>query len=248
MDRIQASYLHLVSQTSMLEDAVKIVVLSPLLSLADFFLPPFAIQSEVAVQLAIADAEMTIEDKIDILIVCEQLWVMVIESKRAAISLAVGLPQLLAYMLASPHPVQPLYGMITKGGSFIFLKLTQGTAAPHYALYEMRNPGNDLSSVLAVLKHLRELLLSPQHGNCAPHWLVRGMAAEAEATLSSAPGAPFLSPPPWRAACPRPCCAGSSRSRSQDCCRPFRDRRIALPGAGGRPRLPGFPGSTISRQ
>jgi hypothetical protein len=92
----------------------------------------------------------------------------VIESKRAAVSLEVGLPQLLAYILASPHPVQPLYGIITNGGSFVFLKLTQGTAAPHYALsriYEMRNPGNDLYSVLAVLKHLRELLLSTQHGN-----------------------------------------------------------------------------------
>jgi hypothetical protein len=41
LDRIQASYLHLVSQTSMMADVVKMVIVSPLLYLADFFLPPF---------------------------------------------------------------------------------------------------------------------------------------------------------------------------------------------------------------
>jgi hypothetical protein len=41
LDRIQASYLHLVSQMSMVEDVVKMVVLSPLLYLADFSSPLF---------------------------------------------------------------------------------------------------------------------------------------------------------------------------------------------------------------
>src|SRR5215475_6670134 len=161
LDRIQASYLHLVSQTSMVEDVVKMVVLSPLLYLADFFLPPLSIQSEVAVQLSIIDAELAIEGKIDILVLHDQLWILLIESKRAAASIEVGLPQLLADMLTSPNPVQPVYGMITNGGSFVFLKLVQDPDAAHYALsriFEMRNPGNDLYSVLAVLKHLRHLV------------------------------------------------------------------------------------------
>jgi hypothetical protein len=165
LDRIQASYLHLVSQTSMVEDVVKMVVLSPLLYLADFFLPPLSIQSEVAVQLSIADEELAIEGKIDILGLHNRLWILLIESKRAAASIEVGLPQLLAYMLASPNPVQPVYGMITNGGSFVFLKLVQGPDATHYALsriFEMRNPGNDLYPVLAVLKHLRHLVLQEQ--------------------------------------------------------------------------------------
>jgi hypothetical protein len=165
LDRIQASYLHLVSQISMLEDVVKMVVASPLLYLADFFLPPLSIQSEVAVQLVIADEELVIEGKIDILVLHNRLWLLLIESKRAAASLEVGLPQLLAYMLASPNPVQPVYGMITNGGSFAFLKLVQGQDAAHYALsriFEMRNPGNDLYPLLAVLKHLRHLVLQEQ--------------------------------------------------------------------------------------
>ena len=162
LDRIQASYLHLVSQMSMVEDVVKMVVLSPLLYLADFFLPPLSIHSEVAVQLSIIDEELAIEGKIDILVLHDQLWILLIESKWAAASIEVGLPQLLAYMLASPNPVQPVYGMITNGGSFVFLKLVQGPDAAHYALsriFEMRNPGNDLYPVLAVLKHLKHVVL-----------------------------------------------------------------------------------------
>ncbi len=104
LDRIRAGYFNLIYQTAMLEDAVKMAVLSPLLYLADFFLPPLYIQSEVAMQLSIADEELAIEGKIDILVLPDQLWIMLIEAKRAAASIEVGLPQLLAYMLASPNP------------------------------------------------------------------------------------------------------------------------------------------------
>jgi predicted type IV restriction endonuclease len=166
LDRIRTGYLNLVYETSMLEDVVKMAILSPLLFLADFFLPPFTIQSEVAVQLSIPDEEMVIEGKIDILVLQEQLWIMCIESKRAAVSIEAGLPQLLAYMLASPTPTQPVYGMITNGGSFVFLKLMQSLHVAHYALsriFEMRNPGNELYAVLAVLKNLKRLVLQEQN-------------------------------------------------------------------------------------
>lgn len=167
LDRIRTGYFNLIYQTTMVEDVVKMAVLAPLLYLADFFLPPLYIQSEVAVQLSIADEELAIEGKIDILVLQDQLWIMLIESKRAAASIEVGLPQLLAYMLASPNSVQPVYGMITNGGSFVFLKLVKGTATAQYALsriFEMRNPGNDLYPVLAVLKHLKHLMLQHQPG------------------------------------------------------------------------------------
>jgi hypothetical protein len=32
-----------------------------------------------------------------------------------------GLDQILAYMLATPHLQKPVFGMITSGGSFIFI-------------------------------------------------------------------------------------------------------------------------------
>jgi hypothetical protein len=104
LDRIQAGYLHLVSQASMLEDVVKMVVVSPLLYLADFFLPPLSIQSEIAVQLSIADEELAIEGKIDILVLHHRLWILLIESKRAAASIEVGLPQCWRICLLAPTP------------------------------------------------------------------------------------------------------------------------------------------------
>ena len=48
---------------------------------------------------------------------------MVIESKRAAISLEEGIAQLLSYMLGSPNGSQPTFGLITNGGSFLFANL-----------------------------------------------------------------------------------------------------------------------------
>jgi len=51
LDRVRAGYFNLIYQATILEDAVKMAVLSPLLYLADFFLPPLYIQSEVAMQL-----------------------------------------------------------------------------------------------------------------------------------------------------------------------------------------------------
>jgi hypothetical protein len=49
--------------------------------------------------------------------------------------------------------------MITTGGSFIFIKLVKGQT-PQYALsdvFELRNRGNDLYSVLSVLKQFGRL-------------------------------------------------------------------------------------------
>jgi hypothetical protein len=103
--------------------------------------------------------ETIIEGKIDFLILKDQFWVTVIESKRDELSIRTGLAQLLAYMLASPHPERPTFGMITTGGSFVFIKLTHGKS-PQYTTsrgFELLNPGNDLYEVLAIVKRLRQL-------------------------------------------------------------------------------------------
>ncbi|MEH2071604.1 MAG: hypothetical protein V7K47_26195 [Nostoc sp.] len=78
----------------------------------------------------------------------EQLVVVVIESKQAAFSVEVGKPQLLAYMLAISNMDKPIYGLITNGGSFIFVKLIQ-QEIPKCALsrlFYIFNPRNELYS------------------------------------------------------------------------------------------------------
>jgi len=79
------------------------VVLSPLLSDAGFYLPPFYSTSESSVEIFDEDEGVIIRGKIDILVLQDQLWIIVIESKQAGFSLEVGIPQSLAYMLANPR-------------------------------------------------------------------------------------------------------------------------------------------------
>ncbi|MBI1928214.1 restriction endonuclease subunit R, partial [Candidatus Poribacteria bacterium] len=79
----------------------------------------------------------------------------------ASFSVEAGLAQLLSYMLANPHQNHLNLGLITTGGSFVFVKLIAGNV-PQYALsriFELRNPGNDLYAVLSVLKQFRQLFL-----------------------------------------------------------------------------------------
>ncbi len=161
LDKLKAGYFNLIEYPPLLENAVQIAVLGPLLYLADFFLAPFHIKSEISVSVSDVDEGTTVEGKIDILVLKEHLWVVVIESKRASFSVEAGLAQLLSYMLANPYQNHLNLGLITTGGSFVFVKLVTGDV-PQYALsriFELRNPGNDLYAVLSVLKHFRQLFL-----------------------------------------------------------------------------------------
>jgi predicted type IV restriction endonuclease len=158
LDDIQTGYFNLIGYPSMLENIVQLSVLAPLLQLAGFFLHPLWIKSESSINIQSEDEEMTIEGKIDILVLKEQLWVLVIESKRAELSIKVGLAQILAYMLATPHH-KPCFGLITNGGSFVFLKLVMN-GTPKYSMsrvFDLVNPGNDLYSVLGILKKISQL-------------------------------------------------------------------------------------------
>ncbi len=166
LDQVKASYSHLLKYPPLLENTVKMVVLSPLLELAGFYLPPFHMRSEKSVEFTDEDEGVVVKGTIDILAIFDQFWAVVIESKKAAFSLEVGRAQLLAYLLANPQPENPVFGLITNGSSFIFIKLVQRDI-PQYALsrlFYLFNPGNDLYVVLSVLKRLGQLAIkTPTH-------------------------------------------------------------------------------------
>jgi hypothetical protein len=154
LERVQQHYLHLATRP-MLEGMVKMVVVSPLLDLAGFFDAPFYSTSEASINLTAKDGKLTVRGKMDVLVLLEQLWVLVIESKRAEFSLKVGIPQVLAYMMTRPEKSQPVYGLVTNGSNFTFLKLAFG-ASPQYAQSDMFDieRGDDLARVLQILKQL----------------------------------------------------------------------------------------------
>lgn len=160
LDRVKASYSNLDQHRSMLEDAVKMVVLSPLLDLAGFYLPPFRISTEEPVQIAAEDNGVVVRGRIDVLVVQNQLWVLAIESKSTKFSITQAIPQALAYMMASPNADRLIFGLVTNGIQFIFIKLLKLDPS-HYALsdeFTLLRRGNDLYGVLSVLKRLGELI------------------------------------------------------------------------------------------
>ncbi|MEH2323480.1 MAG: type I restriction enzyme HsdR N-terminal domain-containing protein [Nostoc sp.] len=158
LNQVKAEYLHL-SRYQILEPVVKMVVLSPLLRLAGFYQPPFYIASEEEVRISSEDEGTIVRGRIDILVFHPPFWVLVIEAKRAEYSLEVAIPQALAYMLANPGNDKPTFGFITNGREFQFIKLTKQDT-PRYALsYTLSlNRGDDLHTVVKVLKHLAHLV------------------------------------------------------------------------------------------
>ncbi|MEM7539925.1 MAG: restriction endonuclease subunit R [Chloroflexota bacterium] len=167
LDKIRQGYFNLLNQPDAIEDTIKMVVLSPLLYIADYYLHPLMVKAENPIRLTTTDddagEEIVVEGKIDVLVWREHLWVMVIESKRLAYSLESGFAQMLAYMLASPNVEQgtPSYGMITNGGSFIFLKVAHDGDGLKYATsrpFALHTPGSDTYSILQILKRLEKIL------------------------------------------------------------------------------------------
>jgi hypothetical protein len=159
LDKVRDSYFNLVNCPPLLEKAVQLSILSPLLFLGDFYLPPFHIWAEESVEIAVEDEGTMIRGNLDILLLKDQFWVMAIESKEVSFSIEVGLAQLLTYLLANPHLERPGFGMVTTGGSFIFVKLIRGKQ-PQYTtsrIFELRNPGNELYSVLSIMRRIGQL-------------------------------------------------------------------------------------------
>lgn len=155
---IKAEYRHL-SQYSMLEPMVKMVVLSPLLKLATFFQPPFYLAAEKEVAITSEDEGLVIRGRIDLLAFSPPFWVTVIESKQVAYSVETAIPQALAYMLGSPNGDRPTFGLVSNGSTFRFLKLQQHDTPFYGTSYTFAlDRGNDLQQVLRILKRFARSL------------------------------------------------------------------------------------------
>ncbi|MBV9385086.1 MAG: restriction endonuclease subunit R [Chroococcidiopsidaceae cyanobacterium CP_BM_ER_R8_30] len=135
LERIRQNYEYLSQEEPPLEEVVKLVVVSPLLDLAGFYQPPFLIKAEVGTTIEVMDDPDTssITGKIDVLVVKESLWVLVIESKPARLDVTAGLPQALSYLLSAPSRQNTLYGMVTNGREVLFLQLEHGVQPPQYS-------------------------------------------------------------------------------------------------------------------
>jgi len=160
LDKVKAGYANS-ADYPMIEDTVKMVVLAPLLFLADFYLNPFHIEAEKSVELVTVDENILVRGSIDVLLLIESFWVVAIEAKRSQYSVEAGLPQLLFYMLNDPSPDTPTFGLLTNGSNFRFIKLIKQDT-PQYALsYEfVIDRANDFYEVFRILKRLSGMISS----------------------------------------------------------------------------------------
>jgi len=160
LDGIKQQYFYQRADGPLAEGALKMVVLAKLLDLAGFYNPPFRFRTETGVEIAIEDRDEVLRGRIDALVIQEQFWVLVIQSKRTTFSTDEALPQALAYMMANPNPERPIFGLVTNGSHFIFIKLVQ-SREPQYDLsdeFSLYQRHNQLHDVLQILKHIGQVI------------------------------------------------------------------------------------------
>ncbi|MBA3921275.1 MAG: type I restriction endonuclease subunit R [Nostocaceae cyanobacterium] len=160
LERVKTNYLNLTQRRPMSEEAVKMVVLSPLLDLAGFYQQPFEIETEKSTDVSAEDESIILKGNMDVLVIQKRLWVLVIESKSTIFDVMTALPQALAYMLDTHNLKLPTFGLLANGREFVFLKLVQQEKpkyARSYALSIERDA--ELQQVLSVLKRISQLIL-----------------------------------------------------------------------------------------
>ena len=161
LKRITEFYKNISRKSVVSENIVKMAILSPLLDLAGFYSSQFAIADEESITISAIDGETIYRGRIDILVIQQSLWILVIESKSSSFSLHKALPQALAYMLASPNPAKTTFGFITNGSEYRFVKLDATGNAPIYAtssLFSIFPPDDDLPTVLQILRRLAQII------------------------------------------------------------------------------------------
>jgi predicted type IV restriction endonuclease len=160
LDRIRQRFRYHREAGQVTEGAVNAIVVSRLLEMAGFYDPPFRLRSEVTVDIETVDQDETLRGRIDFLVIQGQFWRAVIESKETEFDVEVGIPQILAYMMANPNRDKPLFGMVTNGNSFIFLKVRLGEN-PEYDFsetYSLLSRTNRLYEVLQILKGIGQVV------------------------------------------------------------------------------------------
>jgi hypothetical protein len=95
------------------------------------------------------------------LILNAQIWVLVIEAKNSTFALSIALPQLLTYMLSHVSPGQALFGLVTNGEEFRFVKLAQDAGSTIEFdlsdIFSVLPPSrSELPIVLQILKSIAE--------------------------------------------------------------------------------------------
>jgi hypothetical protein len=159
---LRRRYIYHRSAGHLLESTVTLLFASPLLALTGFYDPPFRVRAEESVRVILSDSEEVLQGRIDALVVCDSLWVIILESKKTMLSIWSALPQALAYLMANPQPERPCFTVLTNGDEIVFIKLTQ-SASPQYAVsrvFATFVSAVELTAALQILRRIGQVALS----------------------------------------------------------------------------------------
>jgi Type I restriction enzyme R protein N terminus (HSDR_N) len=160
LDRTRQRFRYHREAGQVTEGMVNAIVVSPLLEIAGFYDPPFRLRAEQSIEIETAQADRVLRGRIDFLVMQDGFWQVVIESKETTFDIEVGIPQLLTYMMAAPSQQSALFGMVTNGSSFVFVKLDRVQAQYDFSdVYTMLSRANPLYPVLQILKRVAQRIV-----------------------------------------------------------------------------------------
>jgi hypothetical protein len=158
LEEVKVDFLHL-SRYDLLEPIVKMVVLSPILRLAGFYRDPFYVMAEKKVELLSEDGDLLVRGMVDLIVFHPKIWIVSVEAKRSYYSLEAAIPQALFYMFGQATEGQAVFGLVTNGREFQFLKLIKGQVSRYALSYTLSlNRDGDLVQVVRSLRRLAQIL------------------------------------------------------------------------------------------
>ncbi len=167
LDQIRQRFRYQREMGKVAEGMVNAIVVSKLFELAGFYDPPFRVRSEASINLEVVvqddqDSEpKTLRGRIDFLVLQNQFWQAVIESKETSFDIENGIPQILAYMAGAPATQKTVFGMVTNGTHFVFIKLHRGKSIEYdfSDVFSMLSRPNCLYPVLPILLRIGAIII-----------------------------------------------------------------------------------------
>jgi len=161
LDKLKQRFSRHRNRGKLAEGTVNLLLVSPLLELAGFYDEPFFITTEPSVEISLENRDEILRGRIDTLVIQEQFWVLVVESK-SSISFEAAIPQALTYMMSNPNAEKPVYSMVTDGSLFMFIKILKQEQLQYdfsdtFSLLLIHQ--NKLYDVLRVLKRISNTIV-----------------------------------------------------------------------------------------
>ena len=156
LDHLKQRFLAHRKRGELSEGAVDRLLVSPLLDLAGLYEPRFTVDTEVPVEILVEDEDELYRGRIDVLVIENCFWVLIVEEKATRIATESAIPQGLTYMASNPNLEKPVFGLVTNGYTFTFIKLQQRKQR-EYAFsdsFSLLSRQNKLYNVLQIPKRI----------------------------------------------------------------------------------------------